>query len=72
MGNGNDRAASHLREAIEVVCKGLVDRKSFVALFVLAAVAREHVLVDEATWLLADFWVLFVTRRKVWRSLPPE
>lgn len=45
MGNGSDRAAPQLREAIEAACTGLVDRESLVELIVLAAVAREHVLV---------------------------
>jgi MoxR-like ATPase len=45
MGNTSESPAQHLRAAVDAACVGLVDRGSLVELIVLAAVAREHVLV---------------------------
>ena len=45
MTNSNGTAAAHVKQVIESASRGLVERRLLVELVVLAAVAREHVLV---------------------------
>lgn len=45
MGSATETSGQQLRAAIEAACVGLVDREALVELIMLAAVAREHVLI---------------------------